>query len=310
MPKIQYEKINIHGYGLGLIEKVNEIIDDYSEQGYSLTLRQVYYQLVSRAIIENSERSYKNIGELINKGRITGLIDWNAIEDRTRNLRRLSQWDSPRAIIETAARSYHINYWKDQPCYVEVWVEKDALIGIVEQASERLDVPCFSCRGYTSQSEMWTAAMRFKGKERNGKDCYIIHLGDHDPSGIDMTRDIEDRLEFFGASVSVKRIALNLDQIKKFNPPPNPAKITDSRAESYIKKFGKTSWELDALEPGEIDRLITKTIEKYMDKKLYHEAGIREDEERTRIYHLIDMEFPEDEEDDSDGGPRDKDDDE
>jgi hypothetical protein len=292
MPKIQYESINIRSSGLGLIEKVNEIIDDYFSQGYSLTLRQVYYQLVSRAIIENSERSYKNIGELISKGRIAGLIDWDSIEDRTRNLRRLGHWDNVREIMESAAGGYHIDFWKNQPCYVEVWVEKDALIGIVEEAANRLDVPCFSCRGYTSQSELWAAAIRFKRKERNGKECYIIHLGDHDPSGIDMTRDIEDRMKIFGASVSIKRIALNSDQIKKFNPPPNPAKITDSRADAYIKKYGKTSWELDALEPSEIDRLITVWINKYLDKKLYQESEMQEIEEKKRIQEIIDHEFP------------------
>jgi hypothetical protein len=189
-----------------------------------LTLRQVYYQLVSRDLIENSEKSYKHIGNLVNNGRLAGLIDWQAIEDRTRTLRRLSHWETPSEIVESAANQYRRDLWEGQDRYCEVWVEKDALICIVEQAASRLDCPCFSCRGYTSQSEMWGAAMRFIEKSENSRECVLIHLGDHDPSGIDMTRDIRERLAMFGASVDVKRIALNMPQIEEYNPPPNPAK--------------------------------------------------------------------------------------
>jgi hypothetical protein len=288
MPKIKYEDIRIQKSGLDLIEQVNEIIDDYSLRGYSLTLRQVYYQLVSRGIIENSERSYKNTGELISRGRLAGLIDWYAIEDRTRNLRSRSHWEDPKEILKSAAEAYHIDLWEDQEKYVEVWIEKDALIGIVEQAVREYDVPCFSCRGYTSQSEMWSAAMRLKDKWlKHDKECIIIHLGDHDPSGIDMTRDIQDRLRNFGAAAIVDRIALNMDQIKEFNPPPNPAKITDSRARDYIKKFGETSWELDALDPEEIQRLIVENIEFHLDKKRFDKSMSKENWECKKILKFI-----------------------
>jgi hypothetical protein len=288
VPYIKYQDIRIQKKGLALIDQINTIIDDYTAQGYSLTLRQVYYQLVSRDIIENSERSYKNIGELINNGRLAGLIDWQAIEDRTRFIRSLSHWDSPREIIETAARSYHIDLWADQPFYVEVWVEKDALIGVIEQTAQGYDVSCFSCRGYTSQSEMWTAAQRMIQQYETEKDCIIIHLGDHDPSGLDMSRDIRERMAMFGAIVRVDRIALNMPQIKQYNPPPNPAKITDTRATEYIKQYGAESWELDALEPAELDRLIRKQIEIYLDRKKYDRAKRKEERERAKIQKIID----------------------
>jgi hypothetical protein len=288
MPKIQYENIRIQKSGLDLIYQINGIINDYSFKGYSLTLRQVYYQLVSKGIIENTERSYKNIGELISRGRMAGLIDWYAIEDRTRNLRERGHWENPKDILITAANGYHTNLWKNQKKYVEVWVEKDALIGVVEKAVWKYDVPCFSCRGYTSQSEMWVAAQRLIKKDMDKKDCIIIHLGDHDPSGIDMTRDIRDRLVLFGADVFVDRIALNMDQIETFSPPPNPAKITDSRAENYIKKFGETSWELDALDPEEIERLIATEIETYhLDKKCFDKALRAEKNERKKLLEYI-----------------------
>jgi len=287
MPCIQYQKTNIQRRGLLLIYKINDIITEYEKSGYSLTLRQIYYQLVSRDLIENTEKSYKNIGNLVNNGRLAGLIDWNALEDRTRKHRALPHWETPSEIVQGAARQYRRDLWEGQDRYCEIWVEKDALIGIVEQAADRLDCPCFSCRGYTSQSAMWAAAMRFRRKTDEGRECVIIHLGDHDPSGIDMTRDIKDRLTLFGASVDVQRIALNLPQIKKYKPPPNPAKETDTRAAGDITKYGSHSWELDSLKPEILDALITDAIKSNLDQNLYTQAMEKQEQERQIITSLL-----------------------
>ena len=262
MPKIQYKEIRFRQSSLDLIHLVNEVINDYKAQGYELTLRQVYYQLVARGYIPNNERSYKNVGNLINDGRLAGLIDWYAITDRTRNLRGNSHWDTPSEVIASAKYSYLLDKWEGQPNYVEVWVEKDALVDVVGQACRPLDVPYFSCRGYTSQSEMWMAAQRFRRQDFR-EQRIIIHLGDHDPSGIDMTRDIQERLDMFGADVYVKRVALTMEQIDFYSPPPNPAKITDSRCDKYIAQYGHESWELDALEPKVITDLIKEQVTMY-----------------------------------------------
>lgn len=281
MPKIQYIDKSIRKSGLALISQINGIVEDYQRQGYSLTLRQVYYQLVSKNVIENSEKSYANLGVLINNGRLTGLIDWTAIEDRTRYLRQLTHWDSPVEIIESAAQSYRIDLWQDQESYIEVWVEKDALIGIVEQSAIRYDVPYFSCRGFVSQSEMWEAAQRIIGK--TNKRSIILHLGDHDPSGIDMSRDMQERLNKFGADVHIQRIALNMSQVEQYGSPPNPAKTTDTRYKAYTDIYGMSSLELDALEPKTLDDLICRNIEKYLDKEKFERAKIRQDQERREI---------------------------
>jgi hypothetical protein len=289
MPPQKYREIKIRMAGIALIKQVNAIIAEYNKAGYSLTLRQVYYQLVARGVIPNNERSYKNVGELISNGRLAGLIDWNAIEDRTRYIRALPHWNTPGDIIASAAGQYRINKWDTQPNYTEVWVEKDALIGVIEQVARRYDVPCFSCRGYTSQSEMWHAAQRLQTASTGGaRPITIIHLGDHDPSGIDMTRDIEDRLNEFGQgqfSLEIKRIALNMDQVEQYNPPPNPAKITDSRAEGYIKIHGESSWELDALNPKILDTLIEGEINDLIDFDLFEKAEKREAEEKATLQH-------------------------
>ena len=266
MPKIAYKNINFRSESLRLINLVNSVIDEYEAQGYDLTLRQVYYQLVARGYIPNNERSYKNIGNLINDARLAGLIDWFSISDRTRNLRRNSHWESPQDIMDSVVSSYAIDTRSTQPIYTEVWVEKDALIGIVQSISQTLDVPCFSCRGYVSASEMWSAARRFI-REDNRERRVILHLGDHDPSGKDMTRDIMDRLAMFGADVDVKRIALNFDQIEEYSPPPNPTKLTDSRASSYIDSYGYECWELDALEPKVLTNLIKSEVASLTDNR-------------------------------------------
>lgn len=285
MPKIQYKEIRFQKKSLDLIELVNQVVDEYSAQGYELTLRQVYYQLVARGYIPNNERSYKNVGSLINDGRLAGLIDWHSVTDRTRNLRKESHWDNPADVIAFARYSYNLDKWKGQPNYVEVWVEKDALVDIVGQACSPLDTPYFSCRGYTSQSEMWSAAQRFIRQEQREKRI-IIHLGDHDPSGIDMTRDIQERLELFGADVYVKRVALTMNQIQTYNPPPNPAKITDSRASKYIDQFGDESWELDALEPKVITDLIKKQVTMYRNDDIYRAVCDKESREKEELKML------------------------
>ncbi|CAK7008631.1 MAG: hypothetical protein ENTB_01369 [Enterocloster aldenensis] len=287
MPKIQYKEIKFQKKSLDLIELVNQVVDEYSAQGYELTLRQAYYQLVARGYIPNNERSYKNIGNLINDGRLAGLIDWHSITDRTRNLRGNGHWSNPASVIASARYSYLLDKWAGQPNYVEVWVEKDALVDIVGQACEPLDTPYFSCRGYTSQSEMWSAAQRFI-RQKNREKRTIIHLGDHDPSGIDMTRDIQERLEMFGADVYVKRVALTMNQIQTYNPPPNPAKITDSRASKYIDQFGDESWELDALEPKVITDLIKNEVTAYRDDAIYQAVCDREEKEKDELRMLED----------------------
>lgn len=282
MPKYQYKEINFRQDSLRLINVINSVIEEYTAQGFDLTLRQVYYQLVARDYIPNNERSYKNTGNLINDARMAGLIDWLAIQDRTRNIRRNSHWGSPADIMGSVLYSYAIDRRKDQPNYIEVWVEKDALIGIVQQISSKLDVPCFSCRGYVSASEMWSAAQRFIRQDHRERRV-ILHLGDHDPSGKDMTRDIAERLDIFGADVEVQRIALNWDQIDQYSPPPNPAKLTDSRAGAYIAEFGHESWELDALEPKVLTGLIREHVDALTDRTLLADAIRREDTDKEEL---------------------------
>lgn len=316
--KIAYETWNPGPDAITVIRQADEICRDYAAQGYDLTLRQLYYQFVARDLIPNTMRSYKRVGDIVNKARLAGYLDWNYIVDRTRNLRSVSHWTSPGSIISSAARSFALDKWDDQPVRVEVWVEKEALAGIVGQVAERNDVAWFSCRGYVSQSEIWGAAQRHFGYIQNGQRVVVIHLGDHDPSGIDMTRDIRDRLQAFidrdwlnahasdfpgdsttlaelrmhiaqhagaiyGDHLEVRRIALNMDQVEQYGPPPNPAKLTDSRANGYLAEYGHQSWELDALDPAVLDALIEENIHGLIDWDLYESQQQVEAEHRDLL---------------------------
>lgn len=283
MPKVKYVKKRFSPATLHMIAQANTIIEEYQAQGFELTLRQLYYQFVSRDLIPNTQKSYKHLGNVVNDGRLAGTIDWLAIVDRTRNLQSNSHWGGPGEIVEACARQFQIDKWEGQENRPEVWIEKDALAGVIEKVCKRNDVAFFSCRGYTSQSEMWVAAQRLERYRDNGQTPVIIHLGDHDPSGIDMSRDIDDRLALFMGGVEVKRIALNMDQVNKYSPPPNPAKVTDSRAEKYIEKYGHESWELDALEPKVLEKLIEKTILSLRDDDMWGERVREENAHKQKL---------------------------
>jgi hypothetical protein len=260
MPRIAYQEKRFAAKSQAIIENAKVIIEEYAADGYDLTVRQLYYQFVARDLIENSQRAYKRLGSVISDARLAGEIDWLTIVDRTRSLRGTTTWDDPQEIIRNSAYGYTEDKWADQEVMVEAWIEKDALIGVISGVCNELEIDYFSCRGYTSSSSMWRAARRMIRYNQRGQRVVILHLGDHDPSGIDMTRDIEDRLHMFGADVEVRRIALSMDQINEYQPPPNPAKLTDSRAAEYCAEYGYDSWELDALEPQVMADLIENEV--------------------------------------------------
>lgn len=292
MPKIKYQEIRLSQGSLAVIATCNSIIREYTAAGYILTLRQLYYQLVSRDIIPNKQSEYKRVGSIVNDGRLAGLIDWDALEDRTRNVKSIGHWDSPESIIAAVADQYAIDKWEGQLVRPEVWIEKDALVGVIERICNELDVSYFSCRGYTSQSEMWGAAQRFIKNARDGQETHVVHLGDHDPSGIDMSRDIEERIQMFmahhgyGGYLNFTRIALNQNQVDQYQPPPNPAKSTDSRFQGYTLLHGDESWELDALEPQVLADLVREKVDSLRDDEEYEEKERQESEEKAQLFKV------------------------
>jgi hypothetical protein len=290
MPKIAYIERNFRNKQRQQVAWADQTCRDFARQGYSLTLRQLYYQFVSKGFIPNNDREYNKLGDLISNARRAGLIDWNHINDRTRTVRGYSTWDNASQIMDSAASSFKYDLWErtEQQYRPQVWVEKDALVDVVARACATYRVPYLSCRGYASDSVIWGAAQEFRSLKSRGITPVIIHLGDHDPSGLDMTRDIGDRLALFGGSVHVLRVALNMDQIERYAPPPNPAKITDSRFAQYRDGYGDESWELDALAPNVIGDVIANELTNWIDNAEWDLGMADEVELRSRLGEIGD----------------------
>lgn len=292
--KIKYETIALRTVAMDIIAKANTIIEKYQTDGYDLTLRQLYYQFVAHDLFpdkwiskvtgsKNCQENYDKLGNIISSGRRAGLIDWNAIVDRTRFLRSPSFWNTPNEIIDSMSRVFKYDIWADQDYHVELWFEKDALLGTMERAAELQRLPIFSNRGYVSDSSVWEAAQRIASFQRRGKECVVLHFGDHDPSGKDMTRDVTERLRLFGATPEIRRMALNMPQVRKYNPPPNPAKETDSRFAEYAAEFGELSWELDALPPEVMVSIVQKAITGVINPRKWARCIEREQVSRAEI---------------------------
>lgn len=294
MPKIIYEPWAPRTATLEVVGWATAVCEDYAARGYSLTLRQLYYRIVAAGRIPNTQESYNRLGTIVSKARMAGLIDWTHVTDRLRMLSTNDGYDTdPADAINTTAGGYAEALWRNQPEHVEVWVEKDALADVVGQAAREWRAPVMVCRGYMSQSAMWETAVRLLRKAKQGKELTIIHLGDHDPSGKDMTRDIGDRLQAFlwrhapSLNVTIERLALNMDQVEQYDPPPNPAKMTDSRWAEYVATTGLTdSWELDALPPDVLDTLIREAVEAHIDRSQW-EADQDEEEEHRRVLTVM-----------------------
>lgn len=299
MAKHEFIEPNMSADRRALLQRINAIITEYQQAGYRLTLRQLYYQLVARDIVPNTKRSYQNMGRLLNDGRMMGLVDWDAIEDRTRIPRKASEFEDLSSLSRAALAAFRLDRWEGQRNYVELWVEKDALAGVLLPIANEWHINLMVNRGYSSQSAMFEAAKRFARARQNlprappeldeprgaladsirkrdglpkpkprreGVGLTIIYLGDHDPSGEDMVRDVGSRLATFGVPVNVEKIALTMNQVDEYDPPPNPAKMTDSRAEKYVAEHGDSSWEVDALKPDVLQRIIRERLRELVDR--------------------------------------------
>lgn len=297
--KQKFRNTKLNAKSMEYLEAVNSIVEDYQSQGYKLTLRQLYYQLVSKNIIPNKDTEYKKLSRVLTEGRMAGFVDWGAIEDRLRRPQNVyTVSDIPGALKDTY-KQYRLDRRIGQKTMLEVWVEKDAISNVLKPVTQKYGVNLLVNRGYGSATAMKDAYDRFSWRLQSNAiygvdEVIILYLGDHDPSGLDMIRDIQERislmLEIDGTELSfnVIPIALTKEQIRKYNPPPNPAKITDSRSDSYIAEHGRVSWEVDALPPNVLHKLLDDSIVQYLDLKKYNKVVKREAKEKAEIKLFID----------------------
>ena len=331
--KRTYRKYKPQKLRRGWIASAIAICEEYARAGYNLTVRQLYYQFVARDLLANTAKNYDRLKDTVDKARLGGFIDWNHIVDRTRRPRIIRTFDSPAEAVEDALTTYRRNLWANQKTYIEIWVEKEALAGVIEPIGDRWGITTFSCRGYSSQSAMWRAARRIEAQIKDGKQVVILHLGDHDPSGVHMTEDIRERMTMFLKTdwaveeggpklvrleavkaemeaegeywddeyevrsdeiigtywpdyLTVDRVALNMDQVEEYDPPPNPAKEEDSRFAVYQAEFGDESWELDALPPDVLDALLTDRIDALRDDVQWDADEAEQTEEKGLLQKL------------------------
>ncbi len=257
-----------------VVPLVNEILDQYT---FALTVRQIYYRLISDPylLFENTRSNYNGFDRILTKAREEEEIDWTRIEDRTRQsiggeekIADETPEDFLQAYIYTLKscwQYYDKKMWTSQKKFLEVWVEKDALSSLVSQACRKYRILTFPSRGYSSFTKIKEGIDRLSYLEDKEQIC-ILHLADHDPSGLGMTQDLKNRFAKYDADfIEVERIALNIEQVREFDLRPNPVKRADSRAAEYVQAFGTECWELDALPPDELQKIIVAEIETYID---------------------------------------------
>jgi hypothetical protein len=267
---------------LDLFAAVNAILGQYEGP---LTLRQVFYRLVAAQQLENTRAAYCGLSKHLVNARLAGIVDDSRIVDRVRNTLRVPCWNDLPDFLETVRQSYRREKWTRQPYALEVWCEKDAVAGVLQPVTDRYEVLLFPCRGYDSYSALKDAGERIR---RAGRPTVVLYLGDFDPSGQDMPRDIRDRLtRDFGATFDLRVIALTREQVDEHDLPQNFAKRTDSRAAAFIARHGDIAVELDALPPNVLQALVREHLDQFFDVTAFAEEVAREQDEQERLDALI-----------------------
>lgn len=245
-----------------------EIIDELNSKYGAVTIRQVYYQLVSKGYISNAENSYSNLVAQLTDAREIGIIDYFAFEDRSRYLltpNTVSIKTNPKDIIKdiliASLKTPAIDIWENQDYYIELWIEKDALIKLFKMIAEKHQLNLYPSRGYSSLTKIREARRRFIKKMGKGKKCVILYFGDLDPSGWNIYEVIKKK--FSDLPIIIERIALNQDQTEGLIP--MPLKEKDTRIKGFLEKLKLTEcYELDALKPELIFSLADNAISKYL----------------------------------------------
>lgn len=248
-----------------------------------MTVRQVFYQLVGHGAIAKTESEYKQtVVRLLTKMRREGAIPFGWITDNTRWQRKPVSHSSLESALVRTAEAYRRSLWDTQSVYVEIWLEKDALAGVLYQETEKWDVPLMTTRGYSSVSFLYDAAETI---DAIGKPAYIYYFGDYDPSGMDITRAVEKGLREFApdAEIHFQRVAVTPRQIDEWALPTRPTKKKDSRA----KKFIGESVELDAVPSSTLRTLVEMCIEQHVDRDALKVLRIAEESERGVLGQLL-----------------------
>lgn len=281
------------------IEAIKSAIVEALEADAPMTVRQVFYRLVSVGAIAKTQAEYKQtVCRLLAEMRRDGTIPYGWIADSTRWMRKPTTYDSAEDALRATARLYRQNVWRDLGEYVEVWCEKDALAGVLYDVTSEYDVPLMVTRGYPSLTYLHDAAEEMAAQINRGRSVTIYYFGDYDPSGVDISRNVETQLAAFtGAATgfnpayewldapdfTFERVAVNLEQIKTFGLTTRPTKSTDSRA----RGFDGESVELDAIAPGDLRDLVREAIEDHLPAGALDAVRVAEASERDVLTRIV-----------------------
>lgn len=285
MAQIAYEERRFAAKTRAVIEQANEIMNEY---GGGMTIRQLHYQFVARDLYDNTKQNYKRLGDILRNARMAGLVDWDHIEDRTRGLYGKTTSSGPEAAIDRARFSYFEDVWDTQEVRLEVWIEKNALTGVISPTTSVNRIDYFPTIGYPSITSLKDAADRHKRINRRDQKVVVLYLSDHDPEGFQMVEKVDEILGVLGVdNYEVRRIGLTMDQVEQYNPPPSFAKETSSRYDAYVEEQGTTeAWELDALEPAVIQGLIQDEVDRERNEDLWEDRMELEESSRDRMREI------------------------
>jgi hypothetical protein len=278
-----------HAKTVRLIEAARAVLATH----HPMTVRQVYYQLVSGQVIKNNRSQYQAVSNALVDARKEGVIPWQWIEDRLRRPRRVSMWDDLADFGETVMRSYRRDVWAEQDAYLEVWLEKDALSGIFEDSLDTYGITLNVGRGYDGWDSIRNAALRYypemsaEGHVLRERPVTILYFGDFDPSGEDMVRSLRERLAFFECEPHIVKCALTAEDVRRYNLPPDFTKPKDTRRAAFVKKHGDISVELDALSVDVLRSRLVTEVEARLNLDALESVRQTEEEERARLLALL-----------------------
>lgn len=351
-----YERTRFEPATRRIIQQAEAIVQEEIGADRRITVRGVYYQFIGRDWFpdswvddaynakhglqpgtKNTEKNYQRLCSIISAGRLAGLIDWEALQDRAREADVPQTFRDPAHLMDVALAAYQLDRWKGQPNYVEIWTEKDAQANNLEPLARRYQVPLQVNRGYSSSTAVYECAQRFikacgyeEACNRDGEwgyhtafdalerlnedygerghdsslefeqqrlddECprerepHILYVGDLDPSGEDMVRDVETRMKTFGVhGLEVRKCALTIAQVRQYKLPPNPAKLSDSRAASFIARYGsRDSWEMDAMRSDRIVAAVEAELRQLCDLPAYDAIYKTEQADKKKLAAFV-----------------------
>jgi hypothetical protein len=263
-----------------LVERAERILS--AEQ--PMTIRQLFYRLVSVQALENSVPEYKKLSRVMTDARESGQVPFEWIVDRSRPTYAPTVFDNLKAGLTALRNCYRKDYWQEQPTHVEIWTEKDAIIGSIERVTDELGVTVRVSRGFTSTTRVHEIASVFAGIF---KPIFVYYLGDHDPSGRAIELDLYDRISRFGPDFQMARLAIRERDIDDFILPPLRIKASDTRAAAFRRKFGNRCVELDALPPEELRSRVRQAIERHIEEEAWGRALAIEKAEQESITSIV-----------------------